>query len=95
VPIYYSKLGKKLFGEVIKYPIARFAGVPDRFLRKHLYLDFTGHKRNRNGMRPFEGEIVPGFRSVREKGLNLIDASELHHLQSAPNTAGTASASGD
>ena len=95
VPIYYSKIGKRLFGEVIKYPIARFAGVPDRFTRKHLYLDFTGHKRNPNGMEPFEGEIVPGFKNVREKGLNLIDASQLHHLQSAPNSAEAASAAGD
>lgn len=92
VPIYYSKLGKRLFGQAIKYPLARFAGVPDRFIRKHLYLDFTGHKRNRNGMQPFESEIVPGFQNVREKGLNLIDASQLHHLQ--PSQA-TAPASGD
>jgi radical SAM superfamily enzyme YgiQ (UPF0313 family) len=95
VPIYYSKMGKRLFGEVIKYPIARFAGVPDRFTRKHLYLDFTGHKRNFNGMEPFEGEIVPGFKNVREKGLNLIDASELHHLQPAPNAAGAVSVASD
>jgi radical SAM superfamily enzyme YgiQ (UPF0313 family) len=86
VPLYYSKMGKRLFGDVIKYPIARFAGVPDRFTKKHLYLDFTGHKRNPNGIQPIEGEIVPGFKNVREKGLNLIDASELHHLQ--PNAAG-------
>src|SRR3989449_9571869 len=92
VPIYYTKMGKRLFGEVIKYPIARFAGVPDRFTRKHLYLDFTGHKRNFNGLQPFEGEIVPGFQTVRDKGLNLIDASELHHLQPAPSTAGAAAA---
>jgi radical SAM superfamily enzyme YgiQ (UPF0313 family) len=92
VPIYYQKLGKRLFGEQIKYPLARFAGVPDRFLRKRLYLDFTGRKRNRKGMKPFEGEIVPGFQNVREKGLNLIDASQLHHLQS---TREAASASGD
>lgn len=31
-------------------------------------------------MKPFEGEMVPGFQNVREKGLNLIDASELHQL---------------
>src|SRR2546422_3148047 len=92
VPIYYTKMGKRLFGEVIKYPIARFAGVPDRFTRKHLYLDFTGHRRNFNGMQPFEGEIIPGFQTVRDKGLNLIDASELHHLQPAPSTAGAAAA---
>ena len=49
VPIYYNMLGKKLFGRGIKYPLARFAGVPDRFIRKHMYLDFTGYKRNRKG----------------------------------------------
>lgn len=91
----YQKLGKKLFGEAIKYPNARFAGVPDRFTRKHLYLDFSGHKRNRNGMRPFAGEIVPGFKNVCEKGLSLIDASEFHHLQPAPSAEEAASASGD
>jgi radical SAM superfamily enzyme YgiQ (UPF0313 family) len=95
VPIYYSKMGKRLFGEVIKYPIARFAGVPDRFTRKHLYLDFTGHKRNPNGLTPFAEEIIPGFKNVREKGLNLIDASELHHLQPAPNPAEAALASSE
>jgi hypothetical protein len=25
-------------------------------------------------------EILPSFKSVREKGLNLIDASQLHHI---------------
>ena len=95
VPIYYSKMGKRLFGDVIKYPIARFAGVPDRFTRKHLYLDFTGHKRNPNGLQPFAEDIVPGFKNVREKGLNLIDASQLHHLQPAPGAAEAASATAD
>jgi hypothetical protein len=87
VPIYYSKLGKRLFGDVIKYPLARFAGMPDRFLRKHLYLDFTGHRRNRSGMQAFEKEILPEFHSVREQGLNLIDASQLHHVQSSVSRA--------
>jgi radical SAM superfamily enzyme YgiQ (UPF0313 family) len=82
VPIYYSMLGKKLFGQGIKYPLWRFAGVPNRFIKKHLYLDFSGHKRNPNGMQPFEKEILPGFRSVRERGLNMIDASQLHSIQS-------------
>jgi radical SAM superfamily enzyme YgiQ (UPF0313 family) len=95
VPIYYSKLGKKFFGEGIKYPLARFAGVPDRFLRKHLYLDFTGYKRNRNGMRPLQDEIVPGFQSVKEKGLNMIDASQLHHLNAPTLPAEHLTASGD
>jgi hypothetical protein len=25
-------------------------------------------------------EIVPGFNSVRERGLNMIDATQLHHI---------------
>ena len=77
VPFYYGMLGKKLFGDGIKYPLARFAGVPDRLLRRRLYLNFSGHKRNRNGMAPFDKEIIPGFRNVREQGLNMIDASQL------------------
>jgi radical SAM superfamily enzyme YgiQ (UPF0313 family) len=90
VPIYYGKLGRKLFGNGIKYPIARFAGVPDVFTRKHLYLDFTGHKRNPQGMQPFEEEIIPGFKNVREKGLNLIDATQLHQLQPLHESAAVA-----
>ena len=73
-PIYYKLLGKKLFGNGIKYPLLRFAGVPDRLLRRKLYLDFTGHKRDPKGMDEFAGEIVPGFHSVRDTGLNMIDA---------------------
>ena len=95
VPIYYGMLGKKLFGNGIKYPLWRFAGVPDRLIRKHMYLDFTGYKRNRKGMEPFEREIAPGFMSVREKGLNLIDASQLHHIQSPVGLAPQVSVSGD
>ena len=95
VPIYYNMLGKKLFGRQIKYPLARFAGVPDRFIRKHMYLDFTGYKRNRKGMDPFEKEIVPGFTSVREKGLNMIDATELHYINPAPPAPEPVHASGD
>ncbi len=95
VPIYYNMMGKKLFGRGIKYPLARFAGVPDRFIRRHMYLDFTGYKRNPDGMEPFTREIVPGFQSVREKGLNMIDASELHHLKPPPPVAEPVHASGD
>ncbi|HEX6650703.1 MAG TPA: radical SAM protein [Pyrinomonadaceae bacterium] len=73
-PIYYKLLGKKLFGDGIKYPLLRFAGVPDRLLGKRLYLDFTGYKRNPKGMDEFPGEIVPAFQSVRDRGLNMIDA---------------------
>jgi radical SAM superfamily enzyme YgiQ (UPF0313 family) len=76
VPFYYKMLGQKLFGKGIKYPLCRFAGVPDRFTRKHLYLDFTGYKRTGEMMKPLDREIVPGFETV--KGLNMIDASQLH-----------------
>jgi hypothetical protein len=74
-PIYYSLLGKKLFGNGIKYPLLRFAGVPDRLLRRRLYLDFTGYKRDPRGLEAFSGEIVPGFQSVRDTGLSMVDAS--------------------
>jgi radical SAM superfamily enzyme YgiQ (UPF0313 family) len=91
VPLYYKMLGRKLFGDAIKYPLYRFAGFPDRFMRKHLYLDFTGYKRNRNGMKPFGKEIVPGFETVR--GLNMIDAIPLQNLTSSIGVS--APASGD
>jgi hypothetical protein len=75
VPLYYRLLAHKLFGNGIKYPLYRFAGAPERFLRKHLYLDFTGQKRNRTGLRPLNQAIVPGYRNVR--GLNMIEASPM------------------
>jgi hypothetical protein len=80
VPLYYYLLGRKLFGNGIKYPLYRFAGIPDRFMRKHLYLDFTGYKRSNGVMQAPVDEILPGFKTVREKGLNMIDATQLHHL---------------
>jgi radical SAM superfamily enzyme YgiQ (UPF0313 family) len=82
VPIYYYMLGRKLFGNGIKYPLYRFAGLPDRFMRKHLYLDFTGHKRSRGVMRAPDNEILPGFKTVRDHGLNMVDATQLHHIGS-------------
>jgi len=89
VPLYYYLLGRKLFGNGIKYPLYRFAGVPDRFMRKHLYLDFTGYKRSIGVMQAPVNEILPGFQSVREKGLNLIDAAQLHQIGSG-NVSGEA-----
>ena len=83
VPIYYGMLGKKLFGQGIKYPLLRFAGMPDRFMRSRLYLDFTGYRRNPAGMEPFEGDIIPAFQTVQEKGLNMIDASQLSHIKNS------------
>jgi radical SAM superfamily enzyme YgiQ (UPF0313 family) len=95
VPLYYSMLGKKLFGHGIKYPLCRFAGVPDRLMRKRLYLDFTGYKRNPRGMEALDREIAPAFQTVREKGLNMVDASELNRTSSSSGLAESAHASSD
>jgi len=65
VPIYYRLLAKKLFGEGIKYPLYRFAGLPDLLMRNHLYLNFSGKRRAKTGLRPFNAEIQPGFRTVK------------------------------
>ncbi|MGH9535164.1 MAG: B12-binding domain-containing radical SAM protein [Terriglobales bacterium] len=46
IPIYYSLLGRRLFGRSMKYGLFRVGHYPERWLRRHLYLDFTG------GMRP-------------------------------------------
>ena len=73
VPLYYQMMGKQLFGKGIKYPLWRFAGAPERILRKKLYLDFSGHKRTTAVMPAFEHEIIPGFESV--KGLNMVEAT--------------------
>ena len=62
-------------------------------MSKRLYLDFTGYKRSPHGMDPFVGEIVFGFQSVREKGLNMVDASQMHTV--TPLTTETMHASGD
>jgi radical SAM superfamily enzyme YgiQ (UPF0313 family) len=75
IPFYYYLLGKKLFGDGMKYPLYRLAGFPERTLRKHLHLDFSGWKRDKGGLRPLADEIVPGFETV--KGLNMVDASAI------------------
>ena len=41
VPLYYYLLGRRLFGKAMKYPLFRLAHVPERYLRRRLYLDFT------------------------------------------------------
>lgn len=41
VPLYYYLLGRRMFGRSMKYPILRLAHVPERFLRRRLYLDFS------------------------------------------------------
>jgi len=42
VPLYYYLLGRELFGPTMKYPIFRLAHFPEWFLRRKLYLDFSG-----------------------------------------------------
>jgi radical SAM superfamily enzyme YgiQ (UPF0313 family) len=42
VPFYYYLLGRKLFGPAIKYPLFRLGHIPERFLRRRLYLDLSG-----------------------------------------------------
>jgi radical SAM superfamily enzyme YgiQ (UPF0313 family) len=44
VPIYYYLLGRKLFGARMKYPLLRLAHFPERWLRRRLYLDFSGRR---------------------------------------------------
>src|SRR5260370_13471380 len=82
VPLYYYLLGRKLFGDGIKYPLYRFAGAPDRFMRKHLYLDFTGYKRSRGVMQAPVIEILPGFPSGCVNALNIINDSQFNHTVS-------------
>ncbi len=42
IPLYYYLLGRRLFGPGIKYPLFQVGHLPERFLRRRLYLDFTG-----------------------------------------------------
>ena len=65
VGFYYKLLGKKLFGHGIKYPLWRFAGWPDRFMRKHL-CNWTSPAANvtRPACVPSRKEIIPGFETA-------------------------------
>jgi len=40
IPLYYYTLGRRYFGPNIKYPLFRLGHMPERWLRRHLYLDF-------------------------------------------------------
>ncbi len=42
IPIYYYALGHRLFGPGLKYPLYRLAHFPEWYLRRRLYLDFSG-----------------------------------------------------
>jgi radical SAM superfamily enzyme YgiQ (UPF0313 family) len=41
IPLYYYAMGRKLFGSALKYPLFRLGHVPERLLRRKLYLDFS------------------------------------------------------
>jgi radical SAM superfamily enzyme YgiQ (UPF0313 family) len=47
VPLYYCLLGRKLFGRGLRYPLFRLGHFPEWYLRRHLYLDFTGRMQPR------------------------------------------------
>lgn len=47
IPIYYYLLGRKIFGSGLKYPLFRLAHFPEWFLRRRLYLDFSGRMQPR------------------------------------------------
>jgi radical SAM superfamily enzyme YgiQ (UPF0313 family) len=47
VPLYYYLLGRRLFGPSMKYPLLRLAHLPERYLRRRLYLDFSDPMRPR------------------------------------------------
>jgi hypothetical protein len=56
VPLYYHLLGRKLFGNTIKYPLLRFGHFPERLLPAKLYLNF-GDGRNARYRVPDQVEI--------------------------------------
>jgi hypothetical protein len=39
VRLYYYMMGRRMFGSAMKYPALRLAHVPERFLRRRLYLN--------------------------------------------------------
>jgi hypothetical protein len=42
VLLYYYMIGRRLFGASMKYPLLRLGHFPEKWLRRHLYLDFSG-----------------------------------------------------
>lgn len=46
VPFYYYLMGRRLFGKAMKYPLFRLGRFPERWIGRHMYLDFHG------GMKP-------------------------------------------
>lgn len=86
IPLYYYLLGKKLFGDGIKYPLYRLAGFPESRLKKHLYLDFSNKPRDKRGLKPVTEHIVPGFETV--KGLNMMDATAIKAVPEPAHAGG-------
>jgi radical SAM superfamily enzyme YgiQ (UPF0313 family) len=50
IPLYYYSLGRRLFGPGIKYPLLRLGHVPERLLRRRLYLDYSNGAKPRYGI---------------------------------------------
>lgn len=44
IPLYYYLIGRKHFGREMQYPLFRLGHFPEWFLRKRLYLDFSGRQ---------------------------------------------------
>lgn len=74
VPLYYAMLGRRLFGPSIKYPLARFAGVPEPLIRHRLHLDLSDRRRNREGPARPRQPIEPAYRSMA--GLRMRDITQ-------------------
>jgi radical SAM superfamily enzyme YgiQ (UPF0313 family) len=47
IPLYYYLLGRRLFGRAMKYPLFRLGHWPEWYLRRKLYLDFSGRRKPR------------------------------------------------
>jgi radical SAM superfamily enzyme YgiQ (UPF0313 family) len=61
VPLYYYALGRRLLGARVKYPMLRLAHVPERMLRRRLYLDLDAEPPAR--LRVPAGVPIPEWRS--------------------------------
>lgn len=45
IPLYYYLMGRRIFGQAMKYPLFRLGHFPEWFLRGKLYLDFSGRRK--------------------------------------------------
>ena len=71
IPLYYYTLGRRLFGDAMKYPLFRLAHWPERLLRKKLYLDFSNGNQPRF-VAPDFVEIPPERTRPELPGLSVI-----------------------